>query len=172
MVTLVPYHNHMGQKDQDEYYAEKCHLFSMLEPKYINLKTGPKKSKKHLVHYFVYKSQYFQTNWAGYNRRPPRGAGGKWSKSVALLIRTLGYRPPRGPPSVPNPIFSTNNDAYWQDSALHILLLIWTVLKLVFSKLKKMGHLSAYPHPGPFDPYAEAKKACFSRPIIVLFCQV
>ena len=28
----------MGQKDQDGYYAEKCHFFSTLEPKYTNKK--------------------------------------------------------------------------------------------------------------------------------------
>ena len=36
---------HMGQKDQDGYYEEKCHLFSTSELKYTNLKTGPIKSK-------------------------------------------------------------------------------------------------------------------------------
>ena len=36
---------HMGPKNQDGYYAEKCHLFSTLELKYTNFKTGPNKSK-------------------------------------------------------------------------------------------------------------------------------
>ena len=75
----------MDQKDQDGYYAEKCHFFSTLELKYINLKTGSIKRKKNVLHYFVFKSHYFETNWAGYTRGPSRGGGRrKWSKSVVF----------------------------------------------------------------------------------------
>ena len=35
----------MGQKDQDGYYAEECHFFFTLEPKYTDLKTVQSKSK-------------------------------------------------------------------------------------------------------------------------------
>ena len=34
-------------------------FFSTSEPNYTNLKTDPIKSKKNVVHYFVYKSHYF-----------------------------------------------------------------------------------------------------------------
>ena len=36
-------------------------FFSTLEPNYTNLKTNPIKSKKNIVHYFVYKSHYLET---------------------------------------------------------------------------------------------------------------
>ena len=35
----------MGQKDQDGYYAEKCHSFSTSVLIYTNLQIGPIKSK-------------------------------------------------------------------------------------------------------------------------------
>ena len=50
----------MGPKDQDGYYAEKCHIFSTSELKYTNLKKVQIKSKN-IGHYFVYKSHYFLT---------------------------------------------------------------------------------------------------------------
>ena len=36
-------------------------FFSTSELKYTNYKTVPNKSKKHVVHYFVYKSHYLET---------------------------------------------------------------------------------------------------------------
>ena len=41
----------MGQQDQDEYYAEKCHIFSNFELKIHQFKNGPdQKLKKKLLH--------------------------------------------------------------------------------------------------------------------------
>ena len=34
------FQDHMGQKDEDGYYAEYCHFFSTLEHKYTSLKTN------------------------------------------------------------------------------------------------------------------------------------
>ena len=68
----------MDQKDQDGYYAEKCHFFSTLELKYINLKTGPIKSKKNIYSTILsIRAIILKQNGAGYTRRPPRGAGEK-----------------------------------------------------------------------------------------------
>ena len=36
---------HMGQKDEDGYYAEKLHFIKTLAPKYNIIKTGLIKSK-------------------------------------------------------------------------------------------------------------------------------
>ena len=51
----------MGQKDQDGYHAEKCHFFVNVRAYIYQFKNRLNQKQNHVVHYFVYKSHYFET---------------------------------------------------------------------------------------------------------------
>ena len=100
---------HMGQKDQDGYYAEKCHIFfSSLEFKYTNLITVQIKSKNMQFTNLSIRVIIHYQNRAGYNRGPLGGREPRVPISRGkqkLLIETLCPRPPWGAPQCTQPHF-------------------------------------------------------------------
>ena len=65
----------MGQKDQDGYYAGKCHFFqcrSLNRP--IQKQAQSKVKTCSALFYLVI---ILKQNWAGYTRGPPGGRGAK-----------------------------------------------------------------------------------------------
>ena len=91
----------MGQKDQDGYYAEMCHIFFNFGVWINQYKNIPDQKKKYLVHYFVYKSFLVNKIGLGTLGGPPRG----WEPRILIsrgkqkiLIETLCPQPPWGAP--------------------------------------------------------------------------
>ena len=79
--TLLVENNHMGQKDQDEYYAENVTLFNF-GALIHQFKSRYYQKKINVVHHIVSKSYNLVTKQYWLHQGGPRGPGGQGAQSV------------------------------------------------------------------------------------------